>query len=69
MQKLCQTFTVTSNFCTKATLHGQQYENTAVRKFEKDYGQKVSTPGLIIFVNKPYLAATPDGIVDEETIV
>ena len=52
-----------------ATQHGLKYEATAREWFEKQTGQKVSQTGVIIDKNEPYIAASPDGIIDSQTIL
>ena len=53
---------------TAPVQHIQKYEKVAIRKYEEISGQTVYNTGICVSLNSPYLAASPDGIVDEDTI-
>jgi hypothetical protein len=54
---------------TPAILHGRKYEQIAVEKSETKWGLKTEQCGLFICEQHPQLAASPDRIVDNNTIV
>lgn len=49
--------------------HGRKYESTAVKAYCKKTGNGVTTSGLVVCSERPYLACSPDGIVDSTTII
>ncbi|XP_013420386.1 uncharacterized protein LOC106180799 [Lingula anatina] len=54
---------------TKPIRHGQRYEFKAVREYEKISGVTVQKTGLWVDASRPYLAASPDGIVSVDKIL
>ncbi|XP_052762123.1 uncharacterized protein LOC128204758 [Mya arenaria] len=52
-----------------ATPHGQKYEPVARAWYESVSGHKVRKSGIVVSLTEPYIAASPDGIIDERTIV
>lgn len=52
-----------------AMFYGRTHEAEAVRCLEAELGVKVRRCGLFIDHHLPYLAASPDGIIDDHTIV
>ena len=50
-------------------LHGKQYESKAIKMFEKKYELKCKKCGLFIRPDLPFLGATPDGIIDDDTLI
>lgn len=54
---------------TKPMLHGRQYESKAVKTFEAKHDVKVKKCGLFIRPDIPYLGASPDGVIDNETLI
>lgn len=54
---------------TKAILHGQKYERVAVEKCESKWGIKTQECGIFVSEQYSYLAASPDRIVDEDTVL
>jgi len=52
-----------------AIAHGKKYEDIARKKFEEQSGLTVRTCGLFISIDHPVLAATPDGIIDDDTLI
>lgn len=66
MNKLCDSLLTPRVLHTRAILHGQQYEKPAIKQLENETGFKVNSAGLFILPNKPFIAATPDGVIDGE---
>ncbi|XP_014675880.1 PREDICTED: uncharacterized protein LOC106815870 [Priapulus caudatus] len=54
---------------TRYTSHGIKYESVAVKNFEKASGLLVKRCGLFVDKEYPFLAATPDGVVDDQIIL
>ena len=52
-----------------ATRHGLKNEATARQWFQHVTGETVSKSGIVICKEEPYLAASPDGFVNENTIL
>jgi len=52
-----------------ATRHGQKFEPVARDWYTETSGQTINKCGLKICENEPYIAASPDGQIDENTIV
>ena len=52
-----------------ATRHGQKCEPVARAWFGSVTGLKVNKSGIAVCVDEPYIAASPDGIIDETTIL
>lgn len=69
LEKFCESLYSPPNLSTPAVIHGKTYEPIAVELFEKHFQTKVSKCGLFVNEDFPNFAATPDGIVDEETLV
>jgi Zn finger protein HypA/HybF involved in hydrogenase expression len=67
-QKLCASL-LNTTFCSKAMLHGRQYESKALNVFEKKFNLKCKKCGLFVRPDLPYLGASPDGVIDNETLV
>lgn len=69
IEKLCQSIVSTKQIRSNAIRHGQRFEKKALNKFELEKGIKTHKAGLFVCVDKPFLGATPDAIVDQTTIV
>ena len=69
MEKLCKSILFSKNLCTASVIHGRQYESVAIEHFEKQSGKKVKPCGLFVSPAFPYLAATPDGVINGEEII
>ena len=52
-----------------AVLHGRTYEDVAIESFSKVTGFHVKKCGLFISDSHPFLAASPDGLVGEDSLV
>ena len=52
-----------------AVNHGKTYEPIAIKKFEELNNLKVEKCGIFVNPKFPYLGASPDGIIDDKTII
>lgn len=68
-EKLCETIFSSKQINSEATLHGTNYERKAIKCFESKYKQKVNGCGFFIYRPKPFLGASPDGVIDDMHIV
>jgi hypothetical protein len=50
-------------------LHGKNYETKALKAFEMKYDITTKKCGLFVCLEKPYLGASPDAVIDDESIV
>jgi hypothetical protein len=69
MNKLCNSFMKTSRLCNKAIIHGKQYESKGLKVFQSKSGLNVQKCGLFIFNERPYIAASPDGLIGSDALV
>ncbi|XP_069117170.1 uncharacterized protein [Argopecten irradians] len=69
MDKLCKSLVSTKCFHKNSTEHGKNYEGKAVAMFEKTMKLSVKKAGLFVNSSFPYLGASPDGIIDDNTIL
>ncbi|KAH9360227.1 hypothetical protein HPB48_001608 [Haemaphysalis longicornis] len=56
---------ITSN----AIRHGKNHESIALRQLEATYDVVVKECGLFVDRKRPFLGATPDGLVGDDTLV
>ena len=54
---------------SRSLKHGRLYERVAIEQFENMYDIKVNRCGLFVSEDRPYLAATPDGIISNDRII
>ena len=54
---------------SRSLKHGRLYERVAIEQFENMYDIKVNRCGLSVSEDRPYLAATPDGIISNDRII
>jgi hypothetical protein len=66
--KLACSYLKTTKIRSDAILHGQKYEKAAVQKYEKDRGVQVTDCGIFVSRTKPYIGASPDGVVNGELL-
>jgi len=53
-----------------AISHGKLFESTAIKQFEELYDVRVEDGvGIHVSLDRPYLACSPDGIIDSQTLV
>ncbi len=69
VDNLAAEMTSPTYFTSRPTEHGKLFEAVAVEKFEKMYGKSTLECGLFVSDNLPWLAATPDRIVDHNTVL
>lgn len=69
--KLCQSLHQPSaaSFRSEALVHGKTYESRAIKSFEKETSLRVNRCGLFVCKDRPYLGASPDGVIDGSAIV
>ena len=65
MESLAKSVFSSRNLTTEAICHGRAFEDTAVAKFHELYGHTVKKAGLFIDPDLPFLAASPDGIIEQ----
>lgn len=53
----------------KAVQHGWKYERIALKHFEEKTRVKTAPCGLFVCKSSPMIAATPDAIIDDDTIL
>jgi len=64
-QSLCERKSIR----TAATQHGLKYEKVAVEKFEATEKLTTRECGLYVCKDYPYLAASPDRVIDDDTLL
>lgn len=67
--KLCTNLLSTNKTYSEGMSHGKNYEAKALSAFEKKLQIKTKKAGFFICVAKPFLGATPDAVIDLESIV
>ncbi|XP_056005265.1 uncharacterized protein LOC125664437 [Ostrea edulis] len=70
-QKLCESLYQPSAavFRSEALVHGSTYETRAIRSFERETGQGVQRCGFFVDMDRPYLGASPDGLVGNDALI
>lgn len=68
-QALANNILYPKKFQTRATVHGKVHESTALQKYENFLSAKVDRCGLCISLTHPFIAASPDGMLQNETII
>lgn len=69
MPSFAKTLLSRQSVSTRATSHGKINEKVALRQYSEKYALDVEECGLFINKDKPYLGASPDGLLGSETIV
>ena len=69
MGLLCHSLLNPPKLACLAVNHGKTYESIAIKKFEELNNLAVSKVGLCVNPNFPYLGASPDGLISEDTIL
>ena len=49
--------------------YGRKHESTAIKAYCNKTSNNVTPSGLVVCTERPYLACSPDGIIDDATIV
>lgn len=68
MAKLAKSIVCPRKFTSRATAHGQAYEEEALALYALLTDNKVEPSGLIVDISKPYLGGSPDGLCDDRVI-
>ena len=69
IEMLCETLLDPPKLATIAINHGKTYESVAIKKFEDETNQSVEKCGFFVNPDFPFLGASPDGRVNNETII
>ena len=69
LKKLARDIQRNHNIKCKATDHGNTYEKTAIESYQEMSGQKITECGLVICKDYPFLASSPDGLVNDDKVV
>ena len=69
LDKFCEELFNPPSLSTPAVVHGKTYESVALEEFEKMFQTKVLRCGIFVNESWPNFAATPDGVIDDNTIV
>ena len=69
LDKLCATLVNPQELNVPAIQHGRRYESVAIAQYETEQNVSVRPAGLHIRPDYPYLGASPDGIIDNDTIL
>lgn len=56
-------------FSSRATTHGLINEKIALEEYMTKFGLNVEPCGLFISKDRPYLSASPDGLLGDETVI
>ena len=67
--KLCQSLVAPQRFNNKALVHGKTFERRAVEKCENLMHLKVKPCGLFVCDSRPYLGASPDGLIGKDSLI
>ena len=69
MKKLARSLMTSKTIRAKSLLHGKEYEAIAIQAYCEVAGAQVAKSGLVIDPGNPYLAGSPDGIVNDIKII
>jgi len=67
--RLCLSMMKSSTLAAPSILHGRKYESIAVQAYEQKTGVKTRECGICVCQTSPFLASSPDRVVDEETVL
>lgn len=67
--KALQCITNPNFYGNAATQHGLNHEAVARLQFQKDFGLVVEQRGIFVCKKKPWLSATPDGIIESHCAI
>lgn len=66
---MAKSFTVKNDFTSKPTQHGRQYESIALKAYTVKSGKNVVKSGIQVCKAAPFLACSPDGLVEPDGCV
>ena len=66
---LAANFTVHKDISSRATNHGKKFEATAISRLETELNISTTECGLFVSPTHPFLAATPDTLYSQDTVV
>ncbi|KAK2139543.1 hypothetical protein LSH36_1728g00009, partial [Paralvinella palmiformis] len=67
--KLSHSFTQYRYLDTGPIKHGGKYEGTALNEYIAKLNVVVRSSGIVVCINAPYLACSPDGLVSDDGLV
>ncbi|XP_061167356.1 uncharacterized protein LOC133176217 [Saccostrea echinata] len=67
--KLSMSLTVIKNNKSNSIEHGRRHESVAIKRFEQDKLTNVQSSGLVICKEYPFLAVSPDGVINQEKLI
>ena len=67
--KLIHSLVTISHINAPSLQHGKKYEELAVSKYMTDFGQEVKKCGIVVCQEYPFLACSPDGIIDKSLLL
>ena len=66
---LAHSYTQISDIKSGSLAHGRKFESVALKAYESTFKTKVSKCGLYVHPVHPYIAATPDGIAEQQILL
>ena len=69
IKAFCRSLMTVRKISSRSLAHGRRYEPVAIAKFEELTGFKVEPSGLVVSMDQPYLACSPDGLIGEDSIL
>ncbi|KAK2140004.1 hypothetical protein LSH36_1518g00022, partial [Paralvinella palmiformis] len=67
--KLAHSFTQYRHLNTGPIKHGEKYEGTALNEYIANKNVVVRSNGIVVCINAPYIACSPDGLVGDNGLV
>lgn len=68
-KKTAKRFVLNRQFSSAACNHGRMYEEVAVQRYEHETGSQTQKCGLFIAEESPFLASTPDRVVNDRVVL
>ncbi|ESO91880.1 hypothetical protein LOTGIDRAFT_99729, partial [Lottia gigantea] len=68
-QRLAESLIKPSDIRTAPILHGRKYEDAAIRKYKDISQNKVTRCGIFVCEEFPFLAASPDGFINDSIVI
>ena len=69
IEKKLSTMLSATEIKSASVIHGKKYEKLALEKFQEHEGVLVRECGLFVSTECPMLAASPDGLIGDDTVV